>query len=64
MAVADIQQQRLLHVLRNAAGRAVTLSELRAAGIGFPATVVGELELGGYNLERVYEHGRLSGIRL
>jgi hypothetical protein len=26
--------------------------------------VIGELELNGYAIERVYEHGRLIGVRL
>jgi hypothetical protein len=30
----------------------------------FPAAVVSELELNGYAVERVYEHGRLIGVRL
>ena len=30
----------------------------------FPAVVIGELELNGYVIERVYEHGRQIGVRL
>jgi hypothetical protein len=33
-------------------------------GIDFPAVVIGELELNGYAIERVYEHGRMIGVRL
>jgi hypothetical protein len=29
-----------------------------------PPPVIGELELNGYAIERVYEHGRLIGVRL
>jgi hypothetical protein len=35
-----------------------------AGGIDFPAAVVSELELNGYVIERVYDHGRLVGVRL
>jgi hypothetical protein len=42
----------------------VTLDQLRAGGIDFPAVVTGELELNGYAIERVYEHGRQIGVRL
>ena len=30
----------------------------------FPAVVIGELELNGYGIERVYKHGRQIGVRL
>ena len=39
-------------------------AELRASGIDFPAAVVSELELNGYAIERVRDHGRLLGVRL
>jgi hypothetical protein len=42
----------------------VTLGELRAGGIDFPAVVVSELELNGYAIERVYESSQLIGVRL
>ena len=42
----------------------MTLEQLRAGGIDFPAVVIGELELNGYVIERVYEHGRQIGVRL
>ena len=42
----------------------MTLDQLRAGGIDFPAVVIGELELNGYVIERVYEHGRQIGVRL
>jgi hypothetical protein len=61
--LADTQQQRLLERLREA-GEPVAFAELRAGGIDFPAAVVCELDLGGYVIERVYDHGRLVGVRL
>jgi hypothetical protein len=64
MALAETQQLRLLERLRQAGEQSVTLDELRAGGIHFPAVVIGELELHGYTIERVYEHGRLIGVRL
>jgi hypothetical protein len=39
-------------------------AELHAVGIAFPAAVVAELELKGYVIERVYDHGTLIGVRL
>jgi hypothetical protein len=62
--LADAQQQRLLERLRQAGDQAVAFAELRAGGIDFPAAVVSELELNGYVIERVYDHGRLIGVRL
>jgi hypothetical protein len=64
MALTDSQQKRLLERLREADGRPVAFAELRAGGIGFPAAVVSELELNGYAIDRVYEEGRLIGVRL
>ena len=46
------------------AGRPVSLAELRAAGLDFPAAVISELQLNGHVIERVHEHGRLLGVRL
>jgi hypothetical protein len=64
MALVETQQLRMLEQLRHAGKRPMTLDQLRAAGIDFPAVVIGELELNGYVIERVYEHGRLLGVRL
>jgi len=61
---ADTQQQRLLEHLRQAGDQPVSFSELHAAGISFPAATIGELELDGYVVERVYQHGHLLGVRL
>jgi hypothetical protein len=62
--LADAQQQRLLERLRQAGDQPVAFAELRAGGIDFPAAVVSELELNGYVIERVYDDGRLIGVRL
>jgi len=64
MTPADVQQQRLLERLREAGDQPVAFAELHAGGIDFPAAVVSELELNGYPTERVYDHGRLVGVRL
>jgi hypothetical protein len=64
MALADSQQQLLLERLRRAGTQPVALDELRAGGIYFPAVIISELELHGYAIERVHEHGRLVGVRL
>ena len=64
MTPADAQQQRLLERLRQAGDQPITFAELHADGIAFPAAVVSELELNGYVIERVYDHGRLIGVRL
>jgi hypothetical protein len=37
---------------------------LRAGGVDFPATVVCELEIRGYAIERAYDRGWLVGVRL
>jgi hypothetical protein len=64
MPLADAQQQRLLERLRRAGDQPVAFAELHAGGIDFPAAVVSELELNGYLIERVNDHGRLVGLRL
>ncbi len=64
MIPVDAQQQRLLERLRQSGDQPVTFAELHADGIAFPAAVVTELELNGYVIERVYDHGRLIGVRL
>ncbi|HME04949.1 MAG TPA: hypothetical protein VKG38_18145, partial [Solirubrobacteraceae bacterium] len=60
----DTQQQRMLERLRRAGDQPVAFAELRAAGIDFPAAVVSELQLNGYAIDRVYDRGRLVGVRL
>ena len=64
MTLAETQQLRMLERLRSAGQQPVTLDQLRAGGIDFPAVVIGELELNGYVIERVYKHGRQIGVRL
>ena len=64
MTPADAQQQRLLEHLREAGDQPVAFADLHADGIAFPAAVVTELELNGYLIERVYDHGRMVGVRL
>jgi hypothetical protein len=64
MTIADAQQQLLLQHLRQAGDEPVAFTELHATGIAFPAAVVSELELSGYVIERVYDHGRPLGVRL
>ncbi len=60
----DTQQQRLLAELQRAGDQPVAFSELRAAGVSFPAAVISEVALDGYPVERVYQDGRLLGVRL
>ncbi len=64
MALVESQQVRMLARLRSAGTQPVTLGELRGGGIDFPAVVLSELEIKGYVIERVHQHGRLSGVRL
>ncbi|MGO9976702.1 MAG: hypothetical protein ACLP01_28630 [Solirubrobacteraceae bacterium] len=64
MALVEAQQLRMLERLRRAGKQPVTLGELRAGGIDFPAVVISELEINGYSIDRVHEHGRLIGVRL
>ncbi len=64
VALVETQQLRMLERLQRAGKQPVTLSELRAVGVDFPAVVLSELELNGYVIERVNDHGRLLGIRL
>lgn len=64
VSLPDAQQQRLLDRLRAAGSRPATFAELHASGIDFPAAVACELELSGHIIERVYDDGRLVGVRL
>lgn len=63
LILVDTQQQRLLARLRGT-DVPVTLAELRASGIHFPAAVVSELQLSGYAFEHVRKQGWMVGIRL
>ncbi len=64
MALVEAQQLRMLERLRRAGEQPVTLADLRAGGIDFPAAVLSELEVNGYLIDRVHERGRLIGVRL
>jgi hypothetical protein len=63
-SATETQQLLMLERLRSAGNQPVTLDQLRGGGIDFPAVVLGELELNGYVIERVSEHGRQIGVRL
>ena len=62
--LAQRRQDAVLRVLRDAGDRPVSLPELRERGIGNPAAVIYELELAGYEIDRVHRQGRLLGVRL
>ncbi len=54
----------MLERLRRAGEKPLTLGDSRTGGVDFPAVVLSELELNGYLIERVHEHGRLIGVRV
>jgi biotin operon repressor len=62
--LARQRQESLLKVLRDAGDRPVSLPELRERGIANPAAMIYELEIAGYEIDRVHRHGRLLGVRL
>ena len=62
--LARRRQDTVLRVLRDAGDRPVSLAELRERGIANPGAVIYELELAGYEIDRVHRHGRLVGVRL
>ena len=62
--LARQRQDSVLRVLRDAGDRPVSLPELRELGVANPAAVIYELELAGYEIDRVHRHGRLVGVRL
>ena len=62
--LANRRQDLVLRALRDAGDRPVSLPELRERGIGNPAALIYELELAGYEIDRVHRHGRLLGVRL
>jgi hypothetical protein len=64
MTLVESQQRLALERLRSGGEEPVSLGDLRAAGVDFPAAVISELELTGYAIERVRENGRLVGVRL
>ncbi|HEX2105219.1 MAG TPA: helix-turn-helix domain-containing protein [Solirubrobacteraceae bacterium] len=61
---AQQRQETLLKALRDAGDRPVSLRELRERGIANPAAMIYELEIAGYEIDRVHRHGRLVGVRL
>jgi biotin operon repressor len=62
--VAARRKDTVVRALRDAGDRPVSLAELRERGIANPAAVIYELELAGYEIDRVHRHGRLLGVRL
>ena len=62
--LADAQQQRLLKRLRQAGDQPVAFAEAAPAGLTSRPPYVSELEPNGYFIERVYDHRRLTGVRL
>jgi hypothetical protein len=63
-SLARRRQDIVLRVLRDAGDRPVSLVELRERGIANPGAVIYELELAGYEIDRVHRHGRLVGVRI
>jgi biotin operon repressor len=63
-SLAQQRQESLLKALRDAGDRPVSLPELRERGIANPAAMIYELEIAGYEIDRVHRHGRLVGVRL
>jgi hypothetical protein len=63
-SLARQRQEALLKALRDAGDRPVSLPELRERGIANPAAMIYELEIAGYEIDRVHRHGRLVGVRL
>jgi hypothetical protein len=62
--LAGRRQDIVIRALRDAGDRPVSLPELRERGIANPGAVIYELELAGYEIDRVHRHGRLLGVRL
>jgi biotin operon repressor len=62
--LAQQRQETILRALRDAGDRPVSLVELRERGIANPAAMIYELEIAGYEIDRVHRHGRLVGVRL
>jgi biotin operon repressor len=62
--IGQQRREAVLRALRDAGDRPVSLVEMRERGIANPASVIYELELAGYTIDRVHRHGRLLGVRL
>ncbi len=63
-SLAQQRQETLLKALRDAGDRPLSLPELHERGIANPAAMIYELEIAGYEIDRVHRHGRLVGVRL
>jgi biotin operon repressor len=63
-SMAQQHREKALRVLREAGERPVSVAELRERGIPNPASVIYELELAGFAIDRVHRRGRLLGVRL
>jgi hypothetical protein len=63
-SMAQQHRERVLRVLGEAGERPVSVVELRERGVPNPASVIYELELAGFAIDRVHRHGRLVGVRL
>jgi hypothetical protein len=62
--IAQRRQEAVLRALREAGDRPISLVELRERGIPNPASVIYELELAGFPIDRVHHRGRLLGVRM
>lgn len=68
-AALSHEHRMLLRALEKAGREPVSISDLEAAGIAHPGSLVYELEVSGVEIEHVYEpgpggHKRLAGFRL
>jgi hypothetical protein len=63
-SMAQQHREKVLRVLGEAGERPVSIVELRERGVPNPASVIYELELAGFAIDRVHRHGRLVGVRL
>src|SRR5215212_6732833 len=63
-SMAQQHREKVLGVLREAGERPVSVVELRERGVPNPASVIYELELAGFAIDRVHRRGRLVGVRL
>jgi hypothetical protein len=63
-STAQQNRENALRILREARERPVSFFELRERGIPNPGSVIYELELAGFPIDRVHRHGRLAGVRL
>ena len=64
MTPTDAQQQQVLSTCAKPRTRRFRSPRCRPPGSHSPAAVVSELGLNGSVIQRIYEHGRLVGVRL